>query len=542
MTRWPAALLLLTLLGTAHAQDAKTLASQAEAAYDARDYAASAALYDRAAESGEHAKGFYYNAACSNALAGRKERAFELLGLAIDKGYNNLMSLGGDPDLASLRTDPRWQALLGEVAKRYPDAPYYHLMMDQSKSVFARYFPTRAALDGGLVAPPRDTSSFMDFYATIASFVGEYDEAHARYAKPADADPVSSGHLRAVPANALVLAQAQGRDYVLLNESHAQVQTRAALYTLLAPLRAAGFTHLALEALTAPDPEPAGDNACAAPLLFDDKLPQRGFPAKQTGYYTSEPVYGELLREALRLGFVLVSYDGGGNGGPREQHQARMIACIREREPAARVVVIGGFGHIAENPDRTYPGGRMGYRLGQLTHSDPLSVDMTELLAIDPSSLRFPEPDTGRGAEAYALLDAEGRSFSRPGYDLSLYVRAPAHRGEAGGSWLELGGARHATPIGLSQCRGKLPCVVQARGQDEDAAATPEDSCVVRAGATAGCTLYLRPGSHVVSTRDKDGELIQELALTVAASAAAPGGQPSVLERERDRGGVAPRR
>ena len=50
-------------------------------------------------ESGEHAKGFYYNAACAHALAGRKDRAFALLELAITKGYSNLMSLGGDPDL-----------------------------------------------------------------------------------------------------------------------------------------------------------------------------------------------------------------------------------------------------------------------------------------------------------------------------------------------------------------------------------------------------------------------------------------------------------
>jgi tetratricopeptide (TPR) repeat protein len=517
MSRWTAAVLLLALLSTAHAQDAGTLASQAEAAYEAKDYAASAALYDQAAESGEHAKGFYYNAACANALAGRKDRAFSLLELAIAKGYSNLMSLGGDPDLASLRAEPRWQALLGEVAKRHPDAPYYHLMMDQSKSVFARYFPTRVALDGGLVAPPRDKSSFMDFYATMATFVGEYDEAHARYSKPSEADPVPSGHLRAVPANALVLARAKDRDYVLLNESHAQVQTRAALYTLLAPLREAGFTHLALEALSSPHPEPAGDTACAAPLLFDDELPQRGFPVKQTGYYTSEPVYGELLREALRLGFILVSYDGGDNGGPREQHQARMIACIRERNPGARVVVIGGFGHIAKDPDRRYPGGMMGHRLGELTQSDPLSVDMTELLTIDASALQFPATDAGRGAQAYALLDAQGQPFARKGYDLSLYVRAPAHRGEPGGSWLELGGARRATPIDPALCRGQRPCVLQARGEGEDGVAISEDSCVLQAGTTAACTLYLRPGVHTVSARDREGALIGEQVVSVAA-------------------------
>jgi hypothetical protein len=515
VTRWGLALLLPLLLATAQAQEPASLESQAEAAYDAKDYAASASLYDRAAASGGHGKAFYYNAACSNALAGRKDRAFAMLQQAVAAGYGNLMSLGADPDLAGLRSDPRWQALLDELTRRQPELPYYHLMMDQSKSLFARYFPTRAALDAGLPTPPRNESSFMDFYGTMASFFGEYDEAHARYSRPNATRTPPEGYVQAVPANAIVLARARGRDYVLLNESHAQVQTRAANLTLLAGLRAEGFTHLALEALTAPDPEPAGDAACAAPLLFDAALPARGYPVDDTGYYTDEPVYGELVREALRLGFVLVSYDGGGNQGPREQHQARMIACIREREPAARVVVIGGFNHIAKDADRDFPGGRMGYRLAQLTHSDPLSVDLTGLLQVEPAGLQFPRNDTGRSAEAYALLDTAGQPYARAGYDISLFMRAPAHRGDAGGSWLELGGVRHATPVERSLCKGSLPCVLQARGQGEDAAATPEDRCVLQAGATAGCTLYLRAGAHVVSALDQDGALIAEQPVTV---------------------------
>jgi len=53
-----------------------------------------------------------YNAACANALLGRREEAFAWLGRAIAAGFANRSLLRTDPDLASLRDDPRFAALL----------------------------------------------------------------------------------------------------------------------------------------------------------------------------------------------------------------------------------------------------------------------------------------------------------------------------------------------------------------------------------------------------------------------------------------------
>jgi tetratricopeptide (TPR) repeat protein len=53
-----------------------------------------------------------YNLGCSFALLGRAEEAFETLERAIDLGYREPDHMRGDPDLASIREDPRFVAML----------------------------------------------------------------------------------------------------------------------------------------------------------------------------------------------------------------------------------------------------------------------------------------------------------------------------------------------------------------------------------------------------------------------------------------------
>jgi C-terminal processing protease CtpA/Prc len=90
----------------------------AEAAYRSGDYAAAADLYDLAFAQGDGKGvegGDYYDAACAKALAGRPEAAFEALSKAVANGMLNREHMERDTDLTSLRTDPRWNALLAEV-------------------------------------------------------------------------------------------------------------------------------------------------------------------------------------------------------------------------------------------------------------------------------------------------------------------------------------------------------------------------------------------------------------------------------------------
>jgi adenylate cyclase len=56
--------------------------------------------------------GVLYNCACVNALAGQTEQAFAVLDKAVKNGFGHREWLENDSDLASLRSDPRFDALL----------------------------------------------------------------------------------------------------------------------------------------------------------------------------------------------------------------------------------------------------------------------------------------------------------------------------------------------------------------------------------------------------------------------------------------------
>jgi tetratricopeptide (TPR) repeat protein len=58
----------------------------------------------------------HYNLACSLALCGRPDEAIDQLETAVRVGYADAEHLAADEDLISLRTQPRFQALLARLA------------------------------------------------------------------------------------------------------------------------------------------------------------------------------------------------------------------------------------------------------------------------------------------------------------------------------------------------------------------------------------------------------------------------------------------
>ena len=59
----------------------------------------------------------YYNMACAYARLKQPDKAFEMLNKAVDEGFTNRQTFETDTDLATLRTDARFQALLNRLPK-----------------------------------------------------------------------------------------------------------------------------------------------------------------------------------------------------------------------------------------------------------------------------------------------------------------------------------------------------------------------------------------------------------------------------------------
>jgi pentatricopeptide repeat protein len=60
----------------------------------------------------------YYNMACAYVRLGQTDKAFEMLGKAVDEGFKTRAAFEGDEDLAPLRTDPRFAELLKRLVQQ----------------------------------------------------------------------------------------------------------------------------------------------------------------------------------------------------------------------------------------------------------------------------------------------------------------------------------------------------------------------------------------------------------------------------------------
>jgi carboxyl-terminal processing protease len=98
-------------------QSLSDLANKAEAAYRGKHYSESANLYVQVISKADELdrSPLEYNAACSFALAGEKDKAFLWLNQAIQDGSLDIKKTKDDSDFANLHTDPRWADALHQI-------------------------------------------------------------------------------------------------------------------------------------------------------------------------------------------------------------------------------------------------------------------------------------------------------------------------------------------------------------------------------------------------------------------------------------------
>ncbi|MBN8260902.1 MAG: hypothetical protein J0L59_01085 [Xanthomonadales bacterium] len=316
--------------------------------------------------------------------------------------------------------------------------------------------------------------------------------------------PTPASH-RAVPAVDWVAAQAKALRVVMVNESHHQPRTRLLTLALLAPLRAQGYTHLAVETL-APNPLP------------------KGYPTLDTGYYTRDPVFAELIREAIRLGYVLVPYEP--ESGPdqtqqqRETGMAQVLADLIRAQPDAKLLVHAGYGHIGKDA-ASQPG-----------QADPMAREFMRLsglpvLALDQTKMGWEDGEAqARLARAFALRvpsvllarDADAAWSTLPTRHDASIVLPDDDRQALRPDWLTLDGRRQPVAIDFSPCKGHLPCLAEARHAAEGDDAIPADQFVLLADTEAGTPLFLAPGGYRLRYTGGDGNTLAERRLQVPSA------------------------
>src|SRR5690606_17878963 len=198
-----------------------------------------------------------------------------------------------------------------------------------------------------------------------------------------------------VNAKDYIIEQSKNSQIVIINEAHHIPKHRTFTKSLLKDLYDNGYRYLGLEA------------------LFDSTINERKFPIIESGYYTKEPEFGNLISEALKIGFTLFKYEAseGKNGKEREIEQAQNIQNFIESVPAGKVLIHCGYAHAFEND---YPawGKAMAGRLKENMNIDPLTIDQTMFLERSDEENNHLFIQLNNTKQPFVLIDENGHVFN----------------------------------------------------------------------------------------------------------------------------------
>jgi len=209
----------------------------------------------------------------------------------------------------------------------------------------------------------------------------EIDSIHSKY--------------EVVNAKDYIIQEAEKSQIVMINEAHHNSMHRVFTKSLLKDLFEMGYKNLGLEAL---------DNG----ISLDSALNSRGYSIQKTGHYTQDPQFGNLVREALEIGYDVFAYERIGSefGKIREIEQAKNIQQVIESKPNEKFLIHCGFAHLMEGEYSGWEKAMAG-RLKEYTGINPLTINQVEYSERSKEEFNHPILKTFDIKESSILIDED---------------------------------------------------------------------------------------------------------------------------------------
>lgn len=289
-----------------------------------------------------------------------------------------------------------------------------------------------------------------------------------------------------VDAVEYILKQSQSEQVVIINEAHHKPKHRVFTRSLLQGLYDQGFRHLGLEALS---------NI----MVSDSSLNERKVPHFSTGYYIMESQFGNLVREALDIGYTLFPYEGEGNGKPREINQAKNITAFMEKHPGEKILIHCGYQHAQEGAIKGWEKAMAG-RLMEYTGINPLTINQTIYDNRYDTSYMSPLHQRLNLTKPMVLLDSNEMSFlgtsDTSGFDIVVF-HEKNRKTHGRNTWLQYSGNQWVK-ISLEDLKMDKPYFILAYPEGNDVSkAIPVDMLELEP-KTKNCHLVLKPGKYRV--------------------------------------------
>lgn len=354
----------------------------------------------------------------------------------------------------------------------------------------------------------KDTTDWK--YQTAAvrySFVGDHKNTLLMWDKalrnrPYKPDAADSAYLKSAKrknARDYILERARTEQLIIINEAHHNPMHRRFTAGLLKDLYRQGYRYLGLEALA------------------DSAVNERNYATKESGYYTSEPEFGNLIYEARKLGFILFGYEAaeGKNGKEREIEQARNIQQFKATHPEGKMIIHCGFDHVYEGEVRNWEKAMAG-RLKEYTGIDPFTIDQVKFSERSSPELSHYFVYTTTTNDAFILTDPEEgifRGITSPHqtdiaviHPLTRYINDRPH-------WRASGRKAYRLPESTLKA-GAYPVQVLAYRAGEEVNGIPAD--IIELESTSDTKpLYLAPGRYTLVSRNKTYQVVHTNTITI---------------------------
>ncbi|MFN4296102.1 MAG: hypothetical protein ACK4FB_04620 [Brevundimonas sp.] len=320
-------------------------------------------------------------------------------------------------------------------------------------------------------------------------------------------DPSMLDGVDVLDAADTIADMARDHRIVILNEAHDVSAHRAFAGVVARRLRSIGYGWYAAETFN--------------PVVRDFQVGSSFLTSH--GFYSMDPVFAEVVRDAVELGYRLADYEimpeqrtaspdasRGDRIAEREEAQAlNLIANVLDVDPEARVFVHCGYSHAAETPLRDvlwFAG-----RLKEKTGIDPLTINQSQ---------SWPGPDIGDDtAMTTALLERiqDGRPVVLRRPDGTFVHSADHHDGamdltvahpryapvDGRPGWLASDRSRRRLEVTLP-APAPEDALIQAVRHGEEEGAVPSDHYPLEPGQTAAA-LYLKPGGYKLRIETPEG-------------------------------------
>lgn len=379
--------------------------------------------------------------------------------------------------------------------------PIYHAFKDEAK--FKKIYTEK-----GYYSELSEYFAFAGDYLTAMQYLEKsYDSIDDGTRRKVFRTVDGTGNVEHVDAWKYIHFAARQSRVVMINEAHDKPLHSAFVLSLLADLYKEGYRVLAMEML----------NNTSSRELSRVRL--------ATGYYTAEPVMGELVRAALAIGYRLVAYEdtvAGHLPSTRDSIQAGNLYRTLQEDTSTRMLVLASYSHISEKAgeDGFVP---MALAFKRMSGIDPLTIDQTDMT--EESNFAYGRVLYQAYLQKFPLKKPSIALVNNTPvnvihgdlYDLSV-IHPPTTYQDGRPTWLSLGGLRQ--PVNVKP--GSLAVfLVQAYYEDEVVQnknkpwqLVPADQTYI-AGGKKLYQLYLKKGKYTVYFRDIDYRIQNTLNIEV---------------------------